>query len=516
MNELNLRVYGNGLIKSTAVSGLILGVASIMLFTSHLNELISALLVALAFALISTNLRGAICASIIFLFLLGDIRRITASVVGSPSLDPLLLIGPFVTIWLVVPIFINSFHLKGLIDKLTFALMVVMLLEVANPRQGGLTVGLAGVMFMLVPVLWYWVGRRYGTIQLVQVLLYRVIIPLGTCAALLGFYQTFVGFLPWEQAWIDKVISQYSALNVGGFVRAFGFSVNAIEYADLLLISCAVCVAAVISGKKIYAFFLPLLIAALFLESSRGPIIKLVLVIAAAWACSREARGWIVRFPVALLVIGCVGTLLLSSFLSGDQRPKSAAGSSIQHQANGLLHPTDSRYSTATVHSNMFLDGVLEGIKSPLGFGIGATTLASGKLSDSGAGSTEVDISDVFVSLGLAGGAIYSVFILAVLRVSFKCLRIGRNDIYLPIFSVLFGMVGVWLARGQYAVSPLMWLLIGALVRAEEESTRLTDASETETQPASPRPWARHQTPNLINRAGSGQGGSVCRTAMQS
>ena len=167
---------------------------------------------------------------------------------GQPAQDLLLLVGPAMAFVLAFPLLLKV-RLKDNLSKAMLFLLVVMALEIFNPKQGGLSVGLSGAIFYIAPVLWFWVGRHYGSPAVVEKLIYRVIFPLAFLAALLGFLQTFIGFLPYEQAWIDIAAKSYTALHLGGSIRAFGFSVSGTEYAVLLMFG-VVGVAAAYFGSK--------------------------------------------------------------------------------------------------------------------------------------------------------------------------------------------------------------------------------------------------------------------------
>jgi hypothetical protein len=438
----------------------------------------------------------AICLILGYLFLLGDIRRALGTIIGFSKFDPLLLVGPLVTILLALPLLLRV-RLKDSISKAMVALMAVMALEIVNPRQGPISVGLAGAMFYLLPLLWFWIGRRYGSDTLLFFIIYRVVIPLSVLAALLGLWQTYVGFLPWEQEWISAVASHYHALSLGGgFTRAFGFSVNGIEYSNLLLIGSTCVLAASFSGRRVYGLLFPLLAFALFLASSRTAIVKLLFAIAISWAVSnRGGRGWAVRLPIALAVIFGGLAFLLSQVSHGGAGQNSAAGFSTQHQIEGLANPLDSKKSTAGTHATMFLGGIKEGFTSPMGSGLGAVTMG-GKLggegggssssdSDASAGNTEVDISDAFVSMGLLGGLLYLFTILLVLRRAIQFGRTAPKYLGLPALALLAAMGGGWTALGQYGVGPLVWFVIGVLARNSDRSAARVPKGRTARPPLS-------------------------------
>jgi general stress protein CsbA len=424
----------------------------------------------------------SICLTIAYLFLLGDIRRVVNMFAGFPKLDPLLLVGPVVSLLLALPLLLRL-RLKDSLSKATLSLMVVMLLEIFNPRQGSVAVGFAGAMFYVVPLLWFWIGREYGTNLLLADVIYKVLIPLAVLAAALGAWQTYVGFLPWESAWITQLGSSFHALNLGGgFIRAFGFSVNSVEYSNLLLVASVCVLAAFFAGRRRYGLLFPGLVVVLFLASSRSSMVKLLFAVAAAWALSsKRGKGWAIRLPFALAVgIGLAAFLLSQISLDNSGKGKSAASFSTEHQVQGLEHPFDSKHSTADVHATMFLGGFRTGFSYPIGYGLGAVTLGSGRLGGdaTAAGSSEVDISDSFISMGIIGGLLYLYTIFLVIRRAIAFGRIAPKYVGLPALAILAAMGGGWIALGQYGIGPLVWFVIGVLSRHAPRNASLPQRTE--------------------------------------
>ncbi len=411
----------------------------------------------------------AILLTLSYLILMGDIRRILAALVGPPEQDLLLLIGPAIAVVLALPI-LWSLRLRDGLSKAMFFLLLVMVLEIFNPKQGGLTIGLSGAVFYVAPVLWFWIGRRFGSPEVVEKLLYRVIFPLALLAALLGFAQTFIGFLPYEQAWIDVASKTYTALHLGASIRAFGFSVSGAEYAALLMIGAVGVAAAYLGSGSRWAVIFPILIAGIVLASARGTVIKVVVTLALVWTL-RKGHKVGVKDAVRLVVFAVAGLVAVVLVASHFMKPEaaspgknSAVDNALAHQVGGLAHPFDPRYSTAGLHGGMFLSGVVEGFTYPIGHGLGSTTAAASKFGgDPNEGSSEIDISDMFISLGLIGGLLYLYIVATAMAKALRYLRTVRRGISLPVLAILTSTLGSWLIGGQYSTSALMLFLIGAL-----------------------------------------------------
>jgi len=447
-----------------------------LMLHDQLNTMFAA---AFAISLLIVALRSraaaAVC-SLTYLLLLGDIRRIASWIGEPPASDLLLLVGPFMAVVLAAPLLLRI-RLRDALSKAMLLLLVIMVLEIANPLQGGISVGLAGAIFYIAPVCWFWVGRQYASPEAIEAILYRALFPLSIIAAVLGLIQTFVGFLPWEQAWIDQVKSTYTALYIGGTIRAFGFATSSAEHTSLMAMALVGICAAAFAGRKSWLVALPLLVIGVFLASSRGYVVKVVLAIAVAWVFRKGTvldTVKVIRLGVVALT-GLVAVSYLASHFAPSGDPsgsnQSAAGNAISHQASGLAHPFDSRYSTAGIHGQMVTTAIADAIARPLGAGLGATTAAAGKFKEASdddsepTGSSEVDFTDMLLSLGVAGGLTYLFIIYSAFRAAICYLKRVPARISLPLLAILVVLIGSWMIGGQYGISSIVFFILGALAR---------------------------------------------------
>lgn len=445
-----------------SLAGLGLVVVSLYLaWHGHTRWLAVGLLAALLFAAGLRNARLAIVLTLTYTFFLGDIRRLVNWQVGWPALDPLLLVTPLVVGALALGVLLREQRLSPL-ARVVLALMALMTLEIANPLQGGLRVGLGGALFYLVPLLWFWLGRRYANPAFVEQVAYRLVLPVAVLAALVGLLQTLVGFAPWEQAWIDMAQQNYAALGVGGIIRPFAFFTSAASYAVFLAIGSVVAAVGWWIGHRRATVWLVLLLPALFLASSRGYVVKLVVALLVVWALRRGGSlGGYLRFALgATLLVGAMAWGL-PKLMHTDDQSNAAVQALVAHQVEGLTNPLNPHTSTLQLHWYYLKQGLISGFTRPLGQGLGASTLAAQKFGGQGQ-STEVDFGDMFVDLGFVGGLLYLALMARVLWQVWQRWRQRRERSALLVLGVLVVTGGAWLISGQYEISALVWLLIGA------------------------------------------------------
>ncbi|MCA1701859.1 MAG: hypothetical protein LC808_00730, partial [Actinobacteria bacterium] len=182
--------------------------------------------------------RVAIVTLLVWLILLGTIRRLFLEPRPISDYDPLLLVAPAVlALLVVVAARTGAFRSR---THLTISVLVLTLLigvSALNPLQG-LTVGAAALLFALVPLLWFWVGRAFLTDALLRRLLW-ILAALAPFAALYGLFQIYKGLPSWDARWVE--LKGYGGLGAGETLRAFASFASASEYVTFLAVGMVVC-----------------------------------------------------------------------------------------------------------------------------------------------------------------------------------------------------------------------------------------------------------------------------------
>lgn len=446
---------------------LLVSIVSVLLVAYGMYRVAATLVVTLVLiGLARVNVYWSILGLFGYLSVLGEFRRVLLYVQDWSGADPMLMVSPAILLMLlVVAVSKDDLKVDTPASKIVVVLAVIMVLQIFNPIQGPLAVGVGGILFVLIPFLWFWVGKAFGTEEFLRVLFFRLVLPFSFIVAAYGFYQTYVG-LPWHQEyWIETqgLVTMYIAETV----RGFSFYTNSIEHNIYMSMGATLLWALYLKGYRAALLPLPILVFGIFIVGSRGPIVWLLLMGVLTWAIQgRTFAVWVPRLAVAVVVavVGLTWTLTQAQTLGDDER----IAPFVQHQTSGLTNPGE---STAVGHIWMKFNGVQRGFTQPLGEGLGRTTLAAERFGGRG-GSTEMDFSDMFVSLGAVGGILYLMLVSIVGYMAVRYWMRTRSLVALCLVGILIIMAGGWLIGNRYFASVFTWFCIGAVDRLYSENQK--------------------------------------------
>ena len=418
----------------------------------------------LVVAVVGRSTRGTLIGLAVWLVALGLVRRLVSGETGaSVSHDPLLLVGPAALGALfIVSAARGAFRKRTPLASSVLLLSLLALVEAFNPLQGGFLIGLGGLLLVLFPMLAFWVGRVLVDRNLLRLLL-RLLSVLAALDAFYGLVQQLAGFPSWDLRWINS--SGYTALNVGGFDRAFGSFSSAQEYSVFLSIGLVLWVALFRKGRFVWVVLqltvIGLLGTAIVLESQRS---ELVIVVFALGAMAAARTG---RRPSRAVLVGALFLLVLyfgvNEFASTSNTQTTATNSVsalTSHLISGIANPTGQQ-STLAGHFSRVESGIASGFSRPIGYGTGSITLAASNLGNAALLGTEFDPSNASVAFGFVGLLLYLMVLWRGLGTAYRLAALRRDPLSIAVLGVAGVTLFQWLNGDLYSVAWLFWLTLG-------------------------------------------------------
>ena len=447
--------------------------------------ILTALFFMMAFPLM-VSLEASLIAMIMFEPFRGLTRRLQYLIVDYAQFDPIHVLTPMVT--LMAFAMLLQRHRFQIIRATPLASAVtllagIFLLQIFNPLQGGLMIGLSGAMLILVPVTWFYFGQTVN-LRLIRIVLH-LIVGIGIVTSLYGVYQLLYGYPEFERYWLENV-EFYVSIGVGhvkrpvatftsaeewgryigmGALIAFGFSLGARQLlirAGWLLCTAGLATVLLFTGQRTAIFGVALGFASLLVLGAKN------------------LRGAALRLTLIMLPVLLVAALAKppSEDEMWSKEETETVGTLLSHTQRGTLQPTgeDSLYVRFEIWQDLITSVIPY---RPLGSGLGAGSLGALKFS-TGAEETAIDnfVLVLAVACGIPGALL---FLWIIGRATVFAIRQTRRTTpatpeatvariiaaLMPIF-ILNNIFG--LTFSLYSVAPIGWLLIGWVSSQEQEA----------------------------------------------
>jgi hypothetical protein len=420
------------------------------------------------------NPRKAVLGLFVLLPFMGDIRHAFISSTGAARLDPLLLVTSAVAVMIFVSLIMSQeMDFTGTaLSKAVFLLLGVGLLQVFNPEQASVLVGLTGIMINLIPISFFFIARSIADAEFAHKV-FKIVLVIGTLGAIYGLSQVFIGFRGFELKWIAN--GGYGGLTVGNTIRPFSFFNNASEYASYTHYAFCAAFAMLLFAPKTKRFFALGLVVVIFyagfLIGSRGFTVKVVLAVIILLA--GRAKNRMVGTGIVVMLVGGLTLWSMNATSTSTIQSKEAGAAQLtEQQTRALKDPFNRNVSTLPVHYESAKTGIMYTItKKQFGQGVGSTTTAASKFGGQQSG-TEFDIGDAFLSLGVIGGVLYLISIMLGITYASRVRKALPGPVWAAIWAMAATSVGAWLVGGNYSITPLIWFLVGT---ADGEYKRLRD-----------------------------------------
>ncbi len=424
------------------------------------------------------SLEAGLLAIMFFEPLRGLLRRAQFIFVEYTNTDPIHLITPLVTVLaFAILLWLRRMEMFRQ-TKLSFPVTVlagIFFLQIFNPWQGALFVGLSGAMFILIPVAWFYFGQAVKTEFLEKAL--QLIVWMGLLCSLHGLYQLFVGYPEFENYWI-KHTDHYESIAVGHVTRALATFNSAEEWGRYVQYGGLIAAGFALGSKQPvrrmgWAFAWAASCGVLLITGQRTAIFGLLCGISTLFLIGASSwRGVMKR--LSLMVLAGVTVLVVAKPPSSDDMWSRSSddkmGTMLSHTARGTLQPgkEESLQERFRIWNRLLFKVIPT---NPLGTGLGAGTVAAARYAN--AEETLYPI-DSFVAVLIVGcsfpAALLFLWILGRAQIigirNFKralpatpeatVRRIAAAIIPMLILNSFFG-----LTFSIYSAAPVAWLIIG-------------------------------------------------------
>jgi hypothetical protein len=402
--------------------------------------------------------------------------------------DPILLFPPLITVAMFVGFIgfrggqLNRYVRRSGLMKAVLALLILFFLQMFNPLQGNLLVGVAGAIYFIIPMLWVFMGLLLDERDVRRI--FGLIVVIGTVTALYGIYQHQFGF---------SDVEQYEMASKG-FLKAFGERprimstfAGLVDFSLYMVITGAICFAQYWSTKKnlIFLLLFGLISFALLWAASRTSFLILAFsIVTFLIMSSKHLRLVLVRGVVALIAVAAVYLYLYSYTPVEIYEAHGSSNPFIAHTIAGVAHPTQESTFQKRLRTWSYISG--RGLAEyPIGRGLGSTTTAARKFSGGKIFVVDSYFFEIIHGSSLAAGILFIVVLVLFFRAAISLsLRFRDNLTYKIIISLLSAVFLGSIFGGSIRDSisgPVAWLLIGWTVREYVERSEERQAVAPDT-----------------------------------
>jgi len=360
--------------------------------------------------------------------------------------------------------------------KYVVALFTLFVLQIFNPLQESLLVGLGGALYYATPVVWFFFALCFASNRLVRKLMITIVI-IGVLVSVYGLSQMIFGFRPFESYWIEH--GGFVSLRVGRFIRSFSTFSSPEEYSRYIQIAGTIAFGYfLIRRNLLWLLLFGLVSFATVMVGVRASVFGLflsVVVLLAVWRARSLGRAFI-----WLVLLGSAFFLIQAS-VSPPSREAVYQSESIfytlgAHAARGFINPLAevSFWSRLNVWSHLFSD-ILR--RNPVGYGLGSTSIAAVKFGSSEIG-TDSYVFSIFVNSGIAGGILFLIItLMSIKRATELSFQSEDNKALCRLVLAVTAGLALTNIYGQsfivYSVAPIGWFLIGYLARQTNSQTKV-------------------------------------------
>lgn len=434
------------------------------------------------------GLEGTLFAMMVFEPARGLLRRAQYLIVDYTAQDPIHLLTPIVTFIAMVALLrkerLSIFWATPLAKSVSI-LALIFFLEIFNPLQGSLFVGLTGALFMLVPVAWFYFGQTVSETFIRRAL--TLVALLGILGSIYGVYQLVFGYPAFEQYWIDNT-DFYTSIAVGHIRRALATFSSAEEWGRYTEVGAIFAVGMALAPRKLakragWGLCGAALFGGILMSGQRTAVFGFIVgVISLILLGARNWRAALARLALLLLPFVLV-TVFVTPPTDDEMWSKDESqtvSTILTHTQRGTLKPAEEE--SLQIRFENWANFVTSVIPSrPLGSGLGTSQLADLRENhESELPPVDNFILVVALACGIPGALLF-IWILS--RSTWLSVRLGRLEGISPTHRIVAAIMPALILNSIfgltfsiYSVAPIAWLLIGWIsaetLRVQQEPAR--------------------------------------------
>ncbi len=353
---------------------------------------------------------------------------------------------------------------ESYIGRFFTLLFILMILQMFNPSQGSILVGLGGAKFWIIPMLWFYFALMFDKEYKVRSI-FRIILVIGVICSIYGIKQGLFGFANFEWKWVyaKMEIEKFSSIAIHSFVRPISTFASPQEYGNYILLAFLIASGFFLKKLRLSLYFLAMIIIfyAAITEGIRGIIIMLFfgLVFQVFVYIKDKKLALLIGFFFFLFYSLLISSISVTSFYHVLPVNISRV---YYHVIKGIFDPFSSE-STVWERFGEFIYLPRLISRYPFGTGLGTTTLAAWKFGSKIIGF-EIPFFSFIATTSLIGGIMYLVIIILSLKNCYVNYKETSNELYVIIFSLIltYFVVG---GLNLYSTTPIYWFLIGLSLR---------------------------------------------------
>ncbi len=215
------------------------------------------------------------------------IRRLFYLKYSRPALDPLIVVGDILLIFILAGLF---FVFKERFDRknrgspyfnIIFIYFIYLLIRSIFFNQLPLSEGIAKFKYYGPPVLFFLVGTLYTNKLAHLKRIWQITIVIGVIASLYGIIQLYFGYSKAENLWLSSI--EFTTLFIQGIARPFSIFQAPVAFGDYMLLSIIAVLMLTKWTQNKFSFLLllliPLFIYAILLTSVRSCWIGIIIIL---------------------------------------------------------------------------------------------------------------------------------------------------------------------------------------------------------------------------------------------